>query len=60
MISKYFLYSQENKTKLQENEFYNKMRAKTIKQNFLFFKNVKNIKINKAYGGNKVKNNLTL
>ncbi len=36
------------------------MRAKTIKQNFLFFKNVKNIKINKAYGGNKVKKNLTL
>lgn len=38
------------------------MRAKTIKQSFKtpFFKNVKNIKINKAYGENKVKNNLTL
>ncbi|GAA8865047.1 hypothetical protein HpEKA11_12750 [Helicobacter pylori] len=36
------------------------MRARTIKQNFLFFKNVKSIKINKAYGGNKVRNNLTL
>ncbi|EPZ73368.1 hypothetical protein N203_06805 [Helicobacter pylori UM084] len=36
------------------------MRAKTIKQNFLFFKNVKNIKINKAYGENKAEDNLTL
>ncbi|GAA9699376.1 hypothetical protein VN0005_08190 [Helicobacter pylori] len=58
MVSKRFLYSQENKIKKMR--FYNKMRAKTIKQNFLFFKNVKSIKINKAYGGNKVKNNLTL
>ncbi|GAA7651731.1 hypothetical protein MMM6_12610 [Helicobacter pylori] len=58
MVSKRFLYSQENKIKKMR--FYNKTRIKTIKQNFLFFKNVKNIKINKAYGGNKVKNNLTL
>lgn len=38
------------------------MRAKTIKQNFKnpFLKNVRNAKINKAYGGNKVKKNLTL
>ncbi|GAA7662929.1 hypothetical protein ckin74_05850 [Helicobacter pylori] len=42
--------------------FYDKMRAKTIKQSFKnpFFKNIRNIKINKAYGGNKAKNNLTL
>ncbi len=37
------------------------MRARTIKKfQKPIFKNVKNIKINKAYGGNKVKNNLTL
>ncbi|EQK96598.1 hypothetical protein N201_06900 [Helicobacter pylori UM066] len=39
------------------------MSAKTIKQSFknpFFKKNVKNIKINKAYGENKVENNLTL
>ncbi|ADU83635.1 hypothetical protein HPLT_06225 [Helicobacter pylori Lithuania75] len=35
------------------------MRARTIKQSFKtpFFKNIKD---NKAYGGNKAKNNLTL
>lgn len=38
------------------------MRAETIKQSFKnpFFKNVKNIKINKAYSGNKAESNLTL
>lgn len=38
------------------------MRAKTIKQSFKtpFLKNVKNIKINKVYGGNQAESNLPL
>ncbi|GAA7543686.1 hypothetical protein JP0017_07820 [Helicobacter pylori] len=42
MISKHFLYSQENKT--LRNDFYDKMRAKTIKRslkNPFFKKNAK-------------------